>query len=85
MSDHPVTLQRNLYLQLRFLLRFGYDKPKAISVITYNSAKVLGLSDSLGSLEPGKLASMVLWSGDPFDLESKVVMAIGEGRVVYQE
>jgi imidazolonepropionase-like amidohydrolase len=85
MSDHPVTLQRNLYLQLRFLLRFGYDKSKAISAITYNSAKILGLSNSLGSLEPGKLASMVLWSGDPFDLESKVVMAIGEGRVVYQE
>ena len=85
MSDHPVTLQRNLYLQLRFLLRFGYDKARAISAITYNSAKILGISDLLGSIEPGKLASMVLWSGDPFDLESRVIMAIGEGRVVYQE
>jgi imidazolonepropionase-like amidohydrolase len=85
MSDHPVTLQRNLYLQLRFLLRFGYDKARAISAITYNSAKILGISDLLGSIEPGKLASMVLWSGDLFDLESRVIMAIGEGRVVYQE
>ena len=85
MSDHPVTLQRNLHLQLRFLLRFGYERAKAMSTITYNSAKILGVSDVLGSIEPGKLASMVLWSGDPFDLESRVVMAIGEGRVVYQE
>ena len=85
MSDHPVTLQRNLYLQLRFLLRFGFDKAKAISTITINSAKILGASDFLGSIEPGKRASIVLWSGDPFDLESKVIMAIGEGRVIYQE
>ncbi|RLF06486.1 MAG: imidazolonepropionase [Thermoprotei archaeon] len=85
MSDHPVILQRNLYLQLRFLLRFGYDRAKAISTITLNSAKILGVSDILGSIEPGKLASIVLWDGDPFTLDSRVVMAIGEGKVVYQE
>ncbi|MHC1601169.1 MAG: hypothetical protein ACXQTB_02340 [Candidatus Nezhaarchaeales archaeon] len=39
MSDHPMILQRNLYLQLRFLLRFGYDRAKAMSTITLNSAK----------------------------------------------
>ena len=85
MSDHPVILQRNLYLQLRFLLRFGYDRAKAISTITLNSAKILGVSDILGSIEPGKLASIVLWDGDSFTLDSRVVMAIGEGKVVYQE
>lgn len=85
MSDHPVILQRNLYLQLRFLLRFGYGRAKAISTITLNSAKILSVSDILGSIEPRKLASMVLWNGDPFTLESRVVMAIGEGKVIYQE
>ncbi|RLF23152.1 MAG: imidazolonepropionase [Thermoprotei archaeon] len=84
MSDHPVTLQRNLMLQLRFLLRFGFSRAKAISTITANSAQILGLSD-LGSIEPGKIASMVLWDGDPFTLEGRVKMAIGEGRIVYEE
>ncbi|RLF10632.1 MAG: imidazolonepropionase, partial [Thermoprotei archaeon] len=84
MSDHPVTLQRNLMLQLRFLLRFGFSRAKAISAITANSAQILGLSD-LGSIEPGKIASMVLWDGDPFTLEGRVKMAIGEGRIVYEE
>lgn len=85
MSDHPVVLQRNLYLQLRFLMRFGYDRAKAISTITLNSAKILGVSDILGSIEPGKLASLILWSGDPFSFDGRVIMALGEGKVVYQE
>ncbi len=84
MTDHPVVLQRNLFLQLRFFRRFGMSRAECISVITSKNARILGLDDILGKLEPGKWASMILWNGDPFSLESYPIMAIAEGRVVYK-
>ncbi len=85
MSDHPVILQRNLYLQLRFFIRFGMSKDEAISLITYNNARILGLDDRLGVVEEGKWASFIVWSGDPFNLESYPVLVVGEGRILHEE
>ncbi len=85
MSDHPVTLQRNLFLQLRFFKRFGMTRSECISLITYNNAKILGVDDVLGTVEPGKWASFVVWNGDPFSLESYPVLVVGEGKVLYSE
>ncbi len=83
MSDHPVVLQRNLFLQTRLLLRFGMDKTEAIAAITGNPAKILGLD--AGIVKPGWRASLVVWNGDPFSLENYPVMVIGEGRLLYEE
>ena len=85
MSDHPVVLQRNLYLQLRFFVRFGMSKDEAISLITYNNARILGLDDRLGTIEEGKWASFTVWSGDPFNLESYPLLVVGEGRILHEE
>ena len=85
MSDHPVVLQRNLYLQLRFFRRFGMSRDECISLITYNNAKILGIDNVVGSLEPGKWASFVVWNGDPFSLESYPILVVGEGKVLHSE
>ena len=85
MSDHPVVLQRNLFLQLRFFRRFGMSRAECISLITYNNAKILGIDNVLGTLEPGKWASFVVWNGDPFSLESYPVLVVGEGRELHRE
>jgi len=82
MSDHPVMCQRNLFLQLRYFVRFGMSRAEAIGIITRNNAEILGLKD-LGTVENGKLASLVLWNEDPFKLESYPLMAIGEGDILY--
>jgi imidazolonepropionase-like amidohydrolase len=82
MSDHPVTCQRNFFLQLRYFVRFGMSRAEAIGIITRNNAEILGLKD-LGTVENGKLASLVLWNEDPFKLESYPLMAIGEGDILY--
>jgi len=84
MSDHPVTLQMNLYLQLRHFIRFGMSKADAISLITYNNAKILGVDDILGSIEPGKWASLVVWNGDPFNLENYPTHVFAEGKLIYE-
>jgi imidazolonepropionase-like amidohydrolase len=44
---------------------------------------VLGLDDRLGSLEPGKHATLCVWSGDPLDARSRVEAAWIEGRQVF--
>lgn len=81
MTDHPVMLQRDLFLQLRHFLRFDMRKERAISLITKETADILGLKD-LGTIEEGKIASLLLWDGDPFSLESRVKTCVCEGNVI---
>ena len=83
MSDHPVVLQRNLFLQTRFLLRYGMSRDEAIATVTGNPAKILGLD--AGIVKPGWRASLVAWSGDPFTLGSYPRLVIAEGRIVHEE
>jgi imidazolonepropionase-like amidohydrolase len=43
----------------------AYDA--AVAAITINPAKIFGVGDRTGSLEPGKDADLVIWTGDPFE------------------
>ena len=85
MSDHPVSLQRMLLHQLRWLLRLGLNRSEALAVITRRNAEILGLEEILGTLEQGKWASFVGWNGDPFDLTRYPVAVYGEGKQLYGE
>ena len=85
MSDHPVILQRDLFLQLRWFLRHGLSKRDAISIITKNNAEILGIDKYLGTLQPKKWASFIGWNGDPFSLESYPIAVYGEGNLLYSE
>lgn len=55
---------RSLAAAQRAGLDISYEE--AIRWITLNSAKVLGIDKETGSLEPGKMADIVVWSRDPF-------------------
>jgi imidazolonepropionase-like amidohydrolase len=83
MTDHPVTLARQLLMQTRWFLRAGLSKQQAIELISRRNAKILGIDDRLGTLEKGKWASFVCWNGDPFDLASYPVAVYGEGQLLY--
>ena len=43
----------------------GLSREEALALVTINPARQLGVADRIGSLEPGKDADFVLWSGDP--------------------
>ncbi|MFW6138991.1 MAG: amidohydrolase family protein [Spirochaetota bacterium] len=83
MTDHPVILQKMLLYQLRWFLRVGMDKSRAVSIITLENAHILGIQDLLGSLEHGKLASFICWDGDPFSLTSRPAAVYGEGQLIH--
>jgi imidazolonepropionase-like amidohydrolase len=51
----------------------GIDVPpeRAIRWLTSNAAKALGIGEQTGSLEPGKMADVVLWNGNPFSVYAR--------------
>jgi imidazolonepropionase-like amidohydrolase len=56
-----------------------------LKCITINPAEILGLDNRLGSLDPGKDADIVIWSGHPFDYYSKVEKAFINGKEISLE
>ncbi|MFN8652887.1 MAG: amidohydrolase [Gemmatimonadales bacterium] len=58
-------------------------REQAIRWITANPAWALGIDSITGTLEPGKAADVVLWSGDPFSIYSKAEQVYNEGWLVY--
>ncbi len=54
-----------------------------ISWITLNAAKAMGIDDMTGSLEPGKMADVVLWNGDPLSVYSRPEKVWVDGALLY--
>jgi imidazolonepropionase-like amidohydrolase len=67
--------------QAIFAARYGLPFDAALAAVTLNPAKILGVEARLGSIEPGKDADLVLWSGAP--LKSRPLAVLIDGRVVY--
>ncbi len=77
------TKQRNLSFNAGTAATYGISKEEALSAITLNSAKVLGIDDITGSLETGKDANIVISDGDILDMRgNQVVKAFIQGRDV---
>jgi imidazolonepropionase-like amidohydrolase len=59
------------------------SEDQAIKWLTINPAWALGLDDKIGSLEPGKNADVVLWSGDPFSVYTRADKVWVDGAMLY--
>lgn len=64
-------------------VREGIPRQKALEAITLNPARMLGLGDQLGSIEPGKIANLVIYNGDPLDFNSWVDLVYIDGILAY--
>jgi imidazolonepropionase-like amidohydrolase len=82
-TDHPVVPINFLVHQASLSVKFGLDRETALRALTINPARILGVADRLGSLEPGKDGDVVVWSGDPLDVLSRVERAFQDGREIY--
>jgi imidazolonepropionase-like amidohydrolase len=56
---------------------------EAIRWITLNPARSIGVDRQTGSLEPGKMADVVVWSGNPFDVYSRAEKVYVDGALMY--
>lgn len=61
----------------------GLGRERALKAVTLDAAKLLQIDDKVGSIEPGKLADLVLYDGDPLENSTHVMQTIIEGKVVY--
>lgn len=62
---------RNLRYEAGNAVAYGMSWDDALRSITLAPAEILGLSDRIGSLSVGKVANVVIWSGDPFEYASQ--------------
>lgn len=83
MTDHPCVPQQYLLLCAGVAVREGMPDEDALRAITINAAKAAGIEDRVGSLETGKDADIVVFSGHPFDYKTKVDLTIINGKIVY--
>ena len=82
-GDMEAMNSRNLPYLAGTAAAYGLTKEQALQSITLNTAKILGVDSLIGSLESGKLASLVVSSGDVLDIRtSNIVMAFVNGRSI---
>jgi imidazolonepropionase-like amidohydrolase len=63
----------------------GLSFDDALATITIDAAKILGINDRVGSIEPGKDADLALFDGDPFEYTTHVTGVVIDGKVVSEE
>jgi len=63
-------------------VRSGLPHEAAIAAITRVPAEALGLGARYGTLAPGKVANLVVWSGDPLEIGTRVVELVIRGKRV---
>jgi len=73
---------RNFPQLAAMAVAYGYPREKALASLTLEPARILGVDGRIGSLEPGKDATLILTDGDILDLRTRVVGAYIDGRAL---
>lgn len=83
-SHMPESDPLSLRLSALMLYHQGISQEEALKTITLSPAQILGVADSVGSIEEGKHADFVVLEGEPLDIGSRIVAVYVNGRVAYQ-
>ncbi|MCG8468531.1 MAG: amidohydrolase family protein [Gemmatimonadetes bacterium] len=59
---------------------FGLPEEEAVKAVTINAAELMGLDERIGSLEPGKQATLLITTGNPLDMTADIEQAYIQGR-----
>ena len=73
---------RNLRQQAGNAVSYGMTWDQALRAVTLSPAEIFGVADRYGSLEPGKVANVVVWSGDPFEFTTGVEHVLIRGKEI---
>lgn len=84
MTDHPVILLANALTQVGLFVREGLPELEAFRAVTINPARMLGIADRVGTLEVGKDADLVIWSGHPLHYLTKPDFVLVDGEIVQE-
>jgi imidazolonepropionase-like amidohydrolase len=78
-------LVKNLPYEAAQAVAFGYPAEEALKGLTLYAAELAGVAARLGSIEPGKEATLAAWDGDPLDIRANVKRMWIGGREVSLE
>ena len=73
-----------LTINAALAVREGMPEEEALKAITINAAEIIGVADRVGSLEVGKDADLVVFSGHPFDYRTVAEWVLVDGQVAYK-
>ncbi len=82
LSAQELRDENGLARQAMYAIRYGVSPGDATKAVTETPAKLLRLDDRVGTLAAGKRADVVMWSGQPFQGDSKPMIVMIDGRVV---
>jgi imidazolonepropionase-like amidohydrolase len=74
-----------LTINAALAVREGMSEEEALKAITINPAEIIGVADRVGSLEAGKDADLVVFSGHPFDYRTVAELVLVDGQVAYKQ
>jgi imidazolonepropionase-like amidohydrolase len=75
---------RYLSINAALAVREGMPEEEALKAITINAAEIIGVAERVGSLEAGKDADVVVFSGHPFDYRTVAEVVFVDGQVAYR-
>jgi imidazolonepropionase-like amidohydrolase len=84
-TDAPAASEEHLRAMAAFAVKYGMDRGAALRALTTVPAEILGLSKDCGSIAEGKSADLVVWTGDPLSLASRVELVLVDGRVTWRK
>jgi len=76
---------RNLKYEAGNAVAYGMSYDDALRAVTLTPAELFGLSDHVGSLQTGRDANIVIWSGDPFEFSTQVEHVFIKGREIKEK
>lgn len=79
-GDEEAFNVRNVRFEAGNAVAYGMSREDALRAITLTPAEIFGVADRVGSLQPGKDADVVVWSGDPFEFATQAEHVFVRGR-----
>ena len=80
MSSFQTPHLRNLPYHAAMAASFGLDPEEAVKSITLSTAEILGIDKKVGSLEPGKDATLFIANGDILDIRTTIEQSFINGK-----
>jgi imidazolonepropionase-like amidohydrolase len=81
-GDEELFNVRNVKYEAGNAVAYGMTHDAALRAVTLGPAEMFGVADHVGSLQPGRDANVVIWSGDPFEFSTHAEHVYIHGRDV---
>ncbi|MBI2930524.1 MAG: amidohydrolase family protein [Planctomycetes bacterium] len=79
-ASFDATNARNLPYEAGLAASYGLPPEEALKAVTIYPARILGVADRYGSIEPGKAASLIVTTGDPLEIITDIVWLFIDGE-----